>query len=148
MPTLTLDRLAYLDQGTFGRLLFPSGISLYTVERPWINNAPRISCIPEGEYSLVPKQFFRGGYQTYELVEVPGRSHILIHIANWPHEVEGCIGVGTGLNLANFQVVNSKTGFAYFKAGADALYEATKTLSIEITSETTKIPKQEEDEHT
>ena len=27
-------------------------------------------------------------------MDVPDRSYILIHTANWPHDVEGCIGVG------------------------------------------------------
>jgi len=111
---IPLTRFYYGDAGVFGRLVLPSGISLYSVERPWLNNQLRISCIPEGIYALSPRYFFRGEYDTFELLDVPGRSHILIHVANWSHEVEGCIGLGTILDLGNNMVKSSKVAFDLF----------------------------------
>jgi len=111
---LLLTRIAYLSEGTFGKMTLPSGVILYTVERPWLNNQLGISCIPEGVYALTRRMFFRGGYNTWEITEVPGRKHILIHIANWPREVEGCVGLGTGLELADYMVVNSARAFKQF----------------------------------
>jgi len=66
----------------------------HTVERPWANNAPNISCIPEGEYTMRPRRYYRGGYDTWEICDVPGRSYIMFHSANVPSDLEGCIGVG------------------------------------------------------
>lgn len=72
------------------------------MERLWQDNAPRVSCIPPGRYQLVPwssKKFPRsralvGG--TVGLVAGPGieRSAILVHAANRPLELLGCVALG------------------------------------------------------
>jgi len=87
---LTLERFTYAPWATHGRMWI-DGKVVYTVERPWLDNAPSISCIPDGYYTCRPRRFFRGDYQAIEILNVPGRSHILFHIANWPEELEGCI---------------------------------------------------------
>lgn len=91
-----LDRwCSHPDVGTFGTLTVAGGFQCRTVERPWLENRPFVSCIPEGEYVLKPRRFNRGGYDTWEVCHVPGRSYILIHKAVIPEHVQGCIGVGT-----------------------------------------------------
>lgn len=109
---LTIVRFAYGDTGTFGSMYMPDGTRLYTVERPWLDNRPSVSCIPEGNYWATRRRFFRGGYDAVEILDVPSRRYILFHIANYPKDVEGCIGVGTG--IAANMVTNSKVGFAHF----------------------------------
>lgn len=101
MLKLLLQRFAYLPTGTFGELKLPDGNSFMTVERPWLDNIPFDSCIPEGVYSLgyrasqtfsaTTKGKFLSGF---EVKDVPGRSGILIHPGNWPSSVQGCIAVG------------------------------------------------------
>lgn len=115
LPMVVIER-AYTPLGTFGTLTLPSGVVLYTVERPWLDNRPRVSCIPEGEYECRPRQFFRGGYPASEILDVQGRSHILFHVANRPRDVEGCIGVGSRLGAVagDWAVLDSKTGFRQF----------------------------------
>lgn len=95
MKRLDLTRVAYLPFGTFGKFLCGSNW-LVTVERPWLNNGSNISCIPEGDYLCKPREFHNHGkpYPAVEITNVPGRENILFHIANWPSDVEGCIGVG------------------------------------------------------
>ena len=87
-----------------------------TVERPWANNAPNISCIPEGKYELRRSRFYRRDYDAYEVVGVKDRSRILIHIANTPLDVEGCIGLGERRSWIKEQwaVANSTETFAAF----------------------------------
>lgn len=89
--------------GTFGELTVeihkPSGQSetvfrCYTVERPWIDNKPFISCIPAGMYRVKHRMYNRGGYPALHICDVPDRSYILIHRANHMLELLGCIGVG------------------------------------------------------
>jgi hypothetical protein len=80
--------------GTWGRLYLP-GFSCVTVERPWLNNEPFISCIPAGVYPVRWSKFWNGGYDTLQICDVPGRSEIKVHKARWPEDVEGCVGVGT-----------------------------------------------------
>lgn len=116
-PELVLTRFAYGDEATFGRLSV-DGRTLYTVERPWRSNLPRVSCIPEGRYRCRPRMFFRGGYPAIEVLDVPGRSHILFHVGNRAGDVEGCIAIGTRLgSLADeWAVLESRTAFAVLMA--------------------------------
>lgn len=96
---LRLVRWGHAPHGTFGTLVLPGGWSCYTVERRWKDNLPNISCIPTGTYSLEEKRFNRGNYDTYELLDVPNRSAILIHAANWSEELFGCIAPGLQLSM-------------------------------------------------
>ena len=53
MIRVHLERFCYAPEATFGRLTVGEDLLCYAVERPWRDNAPRISCIPEGTYPLV-----------------------------------------------------------------------------------------------
>lgn len=109
---ITIERFCYAPQGTFGHLSYKE-FSCYTVERPWKNNEPFVSCIPDGEYTCEwydSPRFGRtlaiiGG--TVSLFPSPqhDRSAILFHVGNWPHNFEGCIGLGR-----NFTCINGKLG--------------------------------------
>ena len=66
-----------------------------TLELPWLNNQVRISCIPEGEYSVIqlpPNNHFK--YKYYHVQNVKGRSEICIHRGNFKQDVLGCIMLG------------------------------------------------------
>lgn len=112
-----LERIAYTSRGTFGRFQVrdPGGslVELWTVERPWLGNAPKISCIPEGTYQLERSFFHRGGYPAYEIKGVPGRSRILFHVGNTMEDVEGCVAVGLDLGVvgSRWGVVHSREAF-------------------------------------
>ena len=91
-----LERFAYLDSGTLGKV-WVGDWSCYTIERPWKNNAPNVSCIPEGEYKCEP--FSGTKYKdVVQVLDVPDRTFILFHVANFPHDVQGCIGLGSRFN--------------------------------------------------
>lgn len=81
----------YYSKGTNGTLLL-NGVPLCaTIELPWRNNQPRISCIPEGEYRLA-KRYSPKFQWHFLLLDVPGRQYILVHPANDAlAELEGCI---------------------------------------------------------
>ena len=113
MIRCTLQRQAYLDSGTFGRLVTPDGTAVYTVERPWAGNRVSVSCIPECEYVCRPTFYNRGGYKAIEITDVPERSRILFHVANWPEDVQGCVGVGDRLSCVGRRlgVTNSRRTF-------------------------------------
>ena len=72
----------------------PAPLHLHTVEDDWRDNAPSISCIPSGIYTLQRTIFYKHGYETFEIIGVPGRSRCLLHPACTEEDVEGCIGVG------------------------------------------------------
>lgn len=85
-----MDRL---PDGVFGVLTLP-GLILATVEDDWLDNQPRVSCIPAGTYILQRSWYHKGGYEAFEVVGVPNRSRILIHRGNVEEHIEGCIAVG------------------------------------------------------
>lgn len=112
---ITLERFSYAPDGTFGRLTLPCGWSCFTVERPWLDNRPRESCIPDGVYRMsrrrspVVERTSDGDYlEGWEVCDVPGRSYIMIHPGNWPHNFKGCIGVGR-----SYAVIQGTTGVSH-----------------------------------
>ncbi len=125
---IVLERFAYSPDGTFGRLKLPNGFTCYTVERPWLSNKQRESCIPDGIYTLekrrspVVERTSGGDYlEGWEVTHVPGRTYIMLHPANWPHNVEGCIGVGREYMIMDGEngVTKSRLTFAQVMAGLD-----------------------------
>lgn len=121
MPTLILERFAYAPDGTFGRLNLPSGEKLFTVERPWLGNRTGESCIPDGVYTLalrrsgVVERSSSGRYRHgWEVTDVPGRTYIMLHPANWPDQLEGCIAPGLDYRVLDGRngVTQSRVAFA------------------------------------
>ena len=94
----------YYPQGTNGTLAYNGLTICATIELPWKNNSTRISCIPEGRYSLI-KRYSPHLKDHLMLEDVPDRQYILIHPANNALlELEGCIapvslitGIGQGI---------------------------------------------------
>jgi len=114
MKYLLLERKPTTHFETEGFLSFERTM-LATIEKPWIEDSkslggkPYESCVSDGKYELIlhtrpdDKEVVAlinedlGVYYVEE--DVPkegGRFLILVHIANWSHEVVGCIGPGTG----------------------------------------------------
>ena len=110
MKTLTLNREPSTDTETMGSLTF-DGVSIFTVERPWIptdpGGKPEESCVPAGRYKLIPhtrpngdkvKALVNPGLGVYYLKgDRPngvGRYLILIHVGNWVTDIIGCIAPG------------------------------------------------------
>lgn len=88
----------YATGGTNGEVLVNGKRRCYSIELPWVDNARRISCIPEGTYPLVKRTSKK--YGRHILVNnVPGRDLILIHPANHAAtELMGCIAPVTTLS--------------------------------------------------
>lgn len=97
---LTVDRWADTGEETLGeftlenlgaRRILAQG---YTMERPWLDNRPFVSCIPAGVYVLEPRRYHKGGYDALGVKDVPGRTHVLLHVANLASQLAGCIAPG------------------------------------------------------
>jgi len=101
MIRVGLRRLEHTDDGTFGVFILPTGVACYSLELPWRNNEPNISCIPTGEYHCKVRKSPRFG-KCYHVTGVPRRSYILIHSGNLGGDinlgkrthVKGCIMPG------------------------------------------------------
>lgn len=122
MQKATLKRDLRNEYGTFGILTLEDGRTYSTVELPWKDNAPNASCIPPGEYvcrirnTQVNKT--AGLDVAYELQTVLNRDNIEIHVANYPKDVKGCIGLGISrAYVAGFPMVtNSRAAIQDFYA--------------------------------
>ena len=115
---ISLERFCYSEAGTFGKLTIGNW-HCFTVERPWADNKPFLSCIPEGQY-ILKKTSTPSHKNTFvltstllnvrEFEQPTGRYAILIHKGNTIEDVVGCIAPGDKLGYVNgkWAVLNSK----------------------------------------
>ena len=108
MLRLTIDLDASTDQGTPGAagLHNAAGIELWSahsLELPWRDNQPEVSCVPAAIYVATVVPSGRFGYPVYQLKAVPNRTACELHDGNWAgdvslgyrSDVEGCTVFGT-----------------------------------------------------
>jgi hypothetical protein len=108
-------------KGTVGRFTI-NGTTYMTMEQPWRDNTPFKSCIPVGAYELIPWKSQRYGscfvavneklnvFFSEQSVNRPsfGRYKCLFfHRGNYPHNFEGCSGIGEKYNPAHDMVTNT-----------------------------------------
>ncbi|MBH2024466.1 MAG: hypothetical protein I8H78_08660 [Flavobacteriales bacterium] len=81
----------YHKGGVNGVLLLDGTELCRTIELPWRNNQPRVSCIPEGKYRLRRRHSPRFR-EHFEIMDVKDRKYILFHAGNDAgKELRGCI---------------------------------------------------------
>jgi hypothetical protein len=96
MIKLLLER-TYLPNQTLGKMrIFKDdeivGV-LSTLELPWKDNHKQISCIPAGTYKV--ERYSSPKFpNTFQVLNVPNRSAILLHVGNYNTDTLGCILVG------------------------------------------------------
>lgn len=129
---LILNRTSCTPAGTQGTLTLPNGITLQTLELPWIpdplfpGGMQDESCVPPGVYQLALHDTQRHP-RTWALVNPAlgvihepdatfphARVACLIHVANYVSQLEGCIGVG--MSAGQCVVSDSAMAFAHLLA--------------------------------
>ncbi len=85
-----------------------------TIERPWLQNKVNISCIPAGTYTISPVVSPKFG-NTYQVEDVAGRTHILIHKANKASELHGCIAPVSTYGVLDGEWAGLSSAKAYSK---------------------------------
>lgn len=99
----------------------------FTLEQPWLSNAPYESCIPVGIYKIKLGMFNAGNYKAYEVIDVPLRSGIKWHIGNTIKDIWGCICPGDAITIFSngvWGVLNSSDTFEKFMNIMDGDKEA------------------------
>lgn len=115
METVIIQRDPFLPTHTYGTMLWGGFRICDTLERPWLNNEPRVSCIPSGTYTAIAFQSPHNG-DVWLLENTTPRSMIEIHPANLVEELLGCIAPGTKGILGNKPaVLRSKQTMAMLK---------------------------------
>lgn len=119
-----LTRTHATDDGVIGRFL-----KWATLEEEQQGNQRKISCIPTGLYVCRRRMYVKGGYETFEITGVPGRSDILWHAGNTEEHTDGCVLLGKRLGTLKVEapeeggpavhklaVLDSKAAHAEFMA--------------------------------
>ena len=98
---MRIEVIRTIDNGieTLGSLSVMDGddilFTCVTLELPWEGNTMGISCIPEGTYHARKiNATIAIPYEHIYLMDVPHRSGICIHKANYVSQLKGCIAVG------------------------------------------------------
>ena len=125
---IAIMRDSQTGECTLGKLYLDGAYICETLELPWRDNLPRQSCIPPGTYPVVfrnePGSKYR--YRHLHVLDVPGRSKILVHIGNTAKDTLGCIL--PGLRRGKSSVGDSGLAFAKLMA----LLEGSKEMVLNI----------------
>lgn len=110
---ITLRRVTLNSTGpTYGVLLCDDVPLCVTLERPWLDNAHNVSCIPPGKYICIPHNT-ADKPNCWQVTTVPGRDDILIHVGNSMQDTDGCILVG--LEFYPGGILESKNALDYLR---------------------------------
>lgn len=131
---LIIERQPSEKKQTLGAatILNAKGEKIYsckTLELPWLDNQTQKSCIPAGSYQVVKRWSEKYGNH-FHVLNVPGRSYILIHVGNYYKEILGCILVGQAHQDINKDGIRDVTSSKVTMAKLKELLPKSFTLEI------------------
>jgi hypothetical protein len=97
VPSATITRSSTTGKETLGTMICTNGtnmLTLQTLELPWLNNMPNISCIPTGTYTVARTFSIRHLRWMYEILKVTQRDGIRLDVANYYYQLQGCVALG------------------------------------------------------
>ena len=121
MKDLVLTRF-YMPDCTLGVMTGDDGLDLKTIERPWLQNKPFESCVPEGDYHVIrdnrPSRgptfcLINEDLDVYRYPESGKRDSILIHVGNWVKDIVGCIAPGRSFAVMRGENAVARSVAAY-----------------------------------
>jgi len=116
IPTVKIVRLENsFEGGALGALLICNKVFCATLEPPDQDNIKNLSCIPAGQYLCRRVQSPKFG-ETFEILNVPNRTHVLYHRGNTIEDTNGCVilGITWGKLSGDRAVLNSGKSFEGF----------------------------------
>jgi len=111
---IVIIKRVHTPWGTLGKVTIGAS-KLWSIEKPWNNNKPFESCIPNGSYNC--ERYSSEKYpDTFQVLEVPNRTHILFHAGNNSGDVQGCIALGKARSIYNnkIMVMDSQKAMRHF----------------------------------
>lgn len=125
---IEIIRAQSTDVSLNGKLFIDGVQQCFTLERPY--NDPDHRPIPEGEYPIRMRDsafWSQHGYkQVPGIFDVPGRTDIEIHPANWARELKGCMAVGQAID--GDTLLYSRAAFAALLIKLGDIPNSTKIL--------------------
>jgi len=114
-PFVELIRLETFDEGIISAVIIDDEWFCVSLERPWLNNIPNFSCIPTGLYkcervksNLVSRLTNHIWDETFEVMDVGGRTYIRFHSGCFPYNSKGCILVGSHAGKLRIADINKR----------------------------------------
>jgi len=115
-------RLSSDEDGVRGVLTLNNDPVCLTLERPSLHNQPNVSCIPPDIYLCKRVESPRHG-ETFQLLNVPGRTNILFHKGNTKDDSLGCVLLGSEFGKLKGQsaILESSKAFHNFMASLEGV---------------------------
>jgi hypothetical protein len=106
---MILQRQTETPLSTQGEIVSDGAFMAWSLERPGPQFESDYHRIPAGTYDITMYSSPHFGRMIPLLMNVPGRSNIEIHYANYPGDLKGCIGVG--MQQGKDAIYNSRMKF-------------------------------------
>ncbi len=129
---IVIERKTSYSGSIVGTLSVNGDRVCYTLELPWIWNEKGVSCVPNGRYSAFLR-YDKGDKWRIQLINVPGRTGVQIHMGAYPRHTKGCVLVGTSTG-AN-QVLGSGSAYRRLKRAFYGAVQASQSPDMNITVE-------------
>ncbi len=129
MPSVRIYRVEESYRGTLGALTICDKAFCVCLEPPDKRNWRNISNIPDSQYLCKRVESSQFG-ETFEVINVPGRSHILFHAGNSIGDTAGCIILAQhfGKLYGEREVLNSGATFRKFIEGFKNINQFSLTI--------------------
>lgn len=145
---LTVKRFMQTQTETLGKLFIGEDFQCYTLEDiARVEKVKGKTRIPAGKYRIekrtvggtVKKYRERFGSKHYMLwlQDVPNFEYILIHVGNYKEDTEGCLLVGSGVNVRekNSYITHSTEAYLNLWKKVDSAFNDNELVFIEIFDE-------------
>jgi hypothetical protein len=124
------------DTGITGTFSVDGEQKYFSIELPELfegeANVPNKTCILPGTYEVQRLWSNHWNQMMPHVVGTPGRSEVEIHVANFPHDILGCIGIGR-LRISDIEIGESKDAFEEFNQDFENAIAAGEPVTITIT---------------
>ena len=123
------------DTGITGTFSVDGVQKYFSLELPemygLLANIPKKCCIPTGTYQVQRLWSEHWHAMMPHITNVPGRSEIEIHIANFPKDIRGCMGIGCN-RINDFEIGTSGQAFGEFNTDFENAIAAGEQVTISI----------------
>lgn len=117
----TLKRTIHSAQGIFGSLSSDDGFTLVTLEHAFATGDSFAPAIPDGTYTcqrgMHQLLHMARPFETFQVMNVPGHTDILLHPGDYNRDSEGCILLGKTLvtpGAGTWAIYESRIAFWQF----------------------------------
>jgi hypothetical protein len=133
---IDVARIWKTDEAVTGTFSVDGQQKYFSLELPELfegqPNVTNKTCIPTGVYPVMRLWSNHWGKMMPHITNVPGRTEIEIHVANFPKDILGCMGIGFK-RLSDTEIGESGEAFEEFNQDFENAIAAGEPVTISIT---------------